>query len=60
MDKQEEAGVLMKQKEYVRYQQLLRRAEVEGRLDGDFVCPLCGMKYHSKEEARDCCRSPVS
>jgi|GEM_PF-3975133 len=34
MDKQEEMGVLVKEKEYVKYVQLLKKAEEEGRLDG--------------------------
>ncbi|NIM20414.1 MAG: hypothetical protein GTO51_09305 [Candidatus Latescibacteria bacterium] len=60
MDKQEKAGLLAKEKEYVKYDQLLKRAEEEGRLDGSFVCGLCGMKYHTKDEAKLCCRSSVS
>ena len=60
MDKQDKTGLLMKEKEYVRFEQLLKRAEEEGRLDGTFNCGLCGMKFHSKEEAEDCCRGSVS
>ncbi len=55
MQKQGKAGVLLKEKEYVRYDQLLKRAEEEGRLDGKYVCSLCGMKFHTEEEAKSCC-----
>ncbi|MCZ6767590.1 MAG: hypothetical protein O7D32_11740 [bacterium] len=62
MLKQEEdkKHLLRKDKEYVKFTQLLRRAEREGRLDGTFTCNLCGMKYHSIEEASGCCKVPVT
>ena len=60
MAKQEKSGLLKRDKEYVKFVQLLRRAKNEGRLDGDYVCKLCGMKFQSMEEARDCCRVPVA
>jgi uncharacterized OB-fold protein len=59
MEKREKGGVLMKDKEYVKYVQLLKKAERDGRLDG-YPCPLCGSKYHVREEAEDCCRSVIS
>jgi hypothetical protein len=60
MDKQEEAGVLVKKKEYVKFMQLLRKAEEEGRVDGKYACALCGMRYQSKLEAEECCKVTVS
>ena len=36
--------------------QLLKKAEKEGRLDGGWVCGLCGMKYADRGDAADCCR----
>jgi hypothetical protein len=60
MEKQDKAGVLLKEKEYVRFDQLLKRAASEGRLDGTSTCNLCGMKYHTEEEAKSCCSISVS
>lgn len=61
MDKQEDkGGVLLKDKEYVKYVQLLQKAEREGRLDGTFNCRLCGMKYNTVEEAKGCCSVTLS
>ena len=60
MEKQGKADVLLKEKEYVRFDQLLKRAESEGRLDGNNICNLCGMRYQSEEEARKCCRISIS
>jgi hypothetical protein len=60
MDKQEKSGVLVRDKEYVKFVQLLRKAEKEGRLDGTFLCGLCGMRFNTREDAEDCCRVSVS
>ena len=60
MEKQDKSGVLMKDKEYVKYVQLLRKAEKEGRVDGAFVCGLCGMRYPSRADADACCRITVT
>ncbi len=61
MEKQEDKGVLLvRDKEYVKYVQLLKRAEKEGRVDGDHDCGLCGMRYNTREEADDCCRNNFS
>jgi hypothetical protein len=60
MGKQGKAGLLRKDKEYVKFVQLLRKAEMEGRLAGKHGCKLCGMKYESREEAQQCCRVTVS
>ena len=60
MAKPEKVGVLRKDREYVKFVQLLRRAEREGRLAGIFECKLCGMKFQSAEEAKGCCRVTVA
>lgn len=60
MGKQEDTGVLVREKEYVKYVQLLKKAEREGRLDGKHNCLLCGMRYQSKVEAEECCKVTVS
>ena len=59
MEKQDKGGVLLKDKEYVKYVQLLRKAEKDGRLDG-YPCTLCGMRYIARDEAEACCRSTLS
>jgi hypothetical protein len=59
MEKREKLGVLTKDKEYVKYVQLLKKAEREGRLDG-FPCPLCGSRYATNEDAEGCCRVVIS
>jgi hypothetical protein len=54
----EKATVLVREKKFVRYTQLLAQAEEEGRLDGEHKCSLCGMTYHNEEESKACCRVP--
>jgi rubrerythrin len=51
-----EATILQKDKNYVKFHRLLQKAEADGRLDGKFRCPVCGMRYLSEREADDCCR----
>jgi len=60
MEKQDKSGVLLKDREYVKYVQLLKKAENEGRLDGQFTCTLCGMKYADPRDADGCCRSNMA
>jgi len=60
MEKQDKSGVLVRDKEYVKFIQLLKKAEREGRLDGTFTCSLCGMKFTTQEEAEECCRITVT
>jgi hypothetical protein len=48
--------LLQKDKSYVKFHRLLAKAEAEGRLDGRFQCPVCGMKFTSPKEADECCR----
>lgn len=51
-----EDSALIKEKRFVRYDQLIAKAEREGRINGNYRCLVCGMRYHHKEEAEDCCR----
>ena len=40
----------------VRMQKDFIKAIHEGRVDGPYVCPLCGMKHNIEDEAVKCCR----
>jgi len=60
MEKLEKGAVLVRDKEYVKYVQLLKKAEKEGRLDGSYECGLCGMKYATRDGADGCCRISVT
>ncbi|MBN2070522.1 MAG: hypothetical protein JW814_03605 [Candidatus Krumholzibacteriota bacterium] len=51
-----EGNVLKKGKNYVKFHRLLAKAEADGRLDGKYRCPVCGMRFHYEKEADDCCR----
>ena len=52
----QEATILKKDKNYVKFHRLLAKAEADGRLDGKYRCPVCGMRYLSDREADECCR----
>ncbi|MBU2235540.1 CDP-alcohol phosphatidyltransferase family protein [Patescibacteria group bacterium] len=41
---------------YVKFEQLLAKAENEGRIDGQSKCLICGMRYLHSDEAYKCCR----
>ncbi|RKZ06778.1 hypothetical protein DRQ05_04190 [bacterium] len=47
---------LEKDKNYVKFHKLLAKAAAEGRLDGKYVCPVCGMRYLTSKEADECCK----
>jgi len=51
---------LVKEKPFVKYDQLIARAEREGRINGRFRCLVCGMRYNDKDDAEDCCRVVAS
>ena len=51
-----DAEVLVRDKSFVKFEQLLTKAENEGRIDGDFKCLVCGMRYLQKDEAENCCK----
>lgn len=54
-----EDSALVKEKPYVKYDQLIARAEQEGRITGRYRCLVCGMRYHHKEESEDCCKIAI-
>lgn len=41
---------------YVKYHRLLAKAEREGRIDGKYRCPVCGMRFLTFDEADVCCK----
>ena len=43
-------------KKYVKYHRLLAKAEKEGRIDGKYRCPVCGMRFMTFDEADACCK----
>jgi len=43
-------------KKYVKYHKLLAKAEKEGRIDGRYRCPVCGMRFMTYDEADACCK----
>ena len=56
MNDGEEALVLESdEKNYVRFTRLLAKATAEGRIDGKYRCPVCGMRYNTDEDSNGCC-----
>ncbi len=51
-----EEQILIRDESFVKYERLLHKAEVEGRIDGPCKCLVCGMRYLAKADAEDCCR----
>ena len=56
MTEQKDAA-LVKEKPFVKYDQLILRAEREGRINGRYRCIVCGMRYLEKDGAEDCCKA---
>jgi hypothetical protein len=56
MGKPEKVDSFTRDREYVKYHQLLRRAGAEGRLGGKYACKLCGMAFHTQQQADECCK----
>ncbi len=52
----QEQEVLVREKNFVKFDRLLKKAEAEGRIDGPNRCLVCGMHYMSKDEADSCCK----
>jgi hypothetical protein len=52
----EQGPALVREKPFVKYDQLIERAENEGRIDGRFRCLVCGMRYRMKDDADECCK----
>ena len=50
-------GVLVRENDanFVRYTKLLERAWSEGRVDGKYRCPVCGMRFNDEKAGDDCC-----
>ena len=49
-------GILIKKDETSStYDLLLKKAVREGRVDGKFRCPVCGMRFKNEKEASACC-----
>lgn len=53
----EKDQALVKEKPFVKYEQLIQKAETEGRIDGPHRCIVCGMRYMEKDSAEECCRA---
>ena len=51
-----EQEVLVREKNFVKFERLLAKAESEGRIDGPNKCLTCGMRYLTKDDADACCR----
>jgi len=52
-----EEGILMRDESFVKYERLLMKAKVEGRIDGPNKCLTCGMRYPNRTEADACCKA---
>lgn len=50
-------GLLVRENDtnYVKYTKLLAKAVSEGRVDGKFRCPVCGMRFNEEKASFDCC-----
>jgi len=44
---------------YVKYHRLHALAEREGRIDGKYRCPVCGMRFLAFDEADVCCKDEL-
>jgi hypothetical protein len=47
-------------KSYPNIHRLLKKAKDEGRIDGRFRCPTCGMRFMTFDEADVCCKVPLN
>ena len=52
----QEQDVLVREKNFVKFERLLAKAEAEGRIDGPNKCLVCGMRYLTKDDADSCCK----
>lgn len=55
MIRDEESGVLQKDRANSTYELLLKKAVEEGRIGGSSRCRVCGMRYNDTVEAANCC-----
>ena len=51
--------VMRDDENYVKFTKLLARAVSEGRVDGKYRCPVCGMRFMHEAEMMNCC-TPVA
>jgi hypothetical protein len=51
----DDSQVLVKDQPSATFEMLLKKAEQEGRLNGKYKCPVCGMRYKKEREALACC-----
>ena len=47
--------LLEEDENYVKFRNLLQKAESEGRINGQHRCAVCGMRYKAEQESKDCC-----
>ena len=52
----QEQDVLVREKNFVKFERLLAKDEAEGRIDGPNKCLVCGMRYLTKDDADNCCK----
>ena len=55
MNEGQDTLVLESDDSYVKFSKLLARAIAEGRIDGKYRCPVCGMRYNNEFECHNCC-----
>lgn len=55
MNRRGDTLVLENDESYVKFTKLLAKALNEGRVDGKFRCPVCGMRYNEEQNSMDCC-----
>ena len=48
------------EKTYIKYHRLLDKAKAEGRIDGRYRCPICGIRFFTFDEAFACCNKADS
>lgn len=50
-------GVLVEEdsRDYVRFGKLIAKAWAEGRIDGKYRCPVCGMRFRIEADSITCC-----
>ena len=55
MNNGEDTLVLDSEADFVKFTKLLSRAVAEGRIDGRYRCPVCGMRFNNEPESIICC-----
>lgn len=52
--------VLEDDENYVNFGKLLAKAWAEGRIDGQYRCGTCGMRYRHEAEVINCCTAIIA